>query len=332
MRVSAFQQCLRPRQAVPASSPRPCPRVTTRRCVAARCQASSASGVESSQPQAPARLPASTDAGRRGMLRLLLGAAGVAGGLGLRLTGGALEALAAEGVTTVFVAGATGNTGRRVVQQLRAAGFAVRAGVRSTAKALSLGFGADSGISVVEADVTKGKDFLAEALGGAQVVVVATGGDPDKVDQQGTIDLVDAAVSRGVSKFVLVSSLLTNAEAVGQKANPNYIFLQLFGGGVLGKKLVAEKYLRASGLNYTIIRPGGLSNDPEADVGNVVLRGEDSLFALDTDPGRRISRDTVAAVAVQAVLQPGASKDRVVEIVASPSAPKLPVDQWFTGL
>lgn len=39
-------------------------------------------------------------------------------------------ALAAEGITTVFVAGATGSTGRRVVQQLRGAGYNVRAGVR----------------------------------------------------------------------------------------------------------------------------------------------------------------------------------------------------------
>lgn len=69
---------------------------------------------------------ASASASRRAML-LTLGAAAasVAGQLVP-----VLPALAAEGITTVFVAGATGNTGRRVVQQLRGAGFNVRAGVR----------------------------------------------------------------------------------------------------------------------------------------------------------------------------------------------------------
>jgi hypothetical protein len=55
---------------------------------------------------------------------------------------------------------------------------------------------------------------------------------------QGTIRLVDAAKARGVSTFVLLSSLLTNAAAVGQKDNPNYKLLNLL-GGVLDHKLVS---------------------------------------------------------------------------------------------
>ncbi|PNW76633.1 hypothetical protein CHLRE_11g467755v5 [Chlamydomonas reinhardtii] len=269
---------------------------------------------------------------RRGLL--LFGLASVAASC----SGLDLAACAAEGITTVFVAGSTGNTGRRVVQQLRQAGFKVRAGARSTAKALSLGFGADAGIEVVEADVTKGVDELVAAIGSAQAVVCATGAvgfgsnGAAAVDEKGTIKLVDAASrAGGVTKFVLVSSLLTNASAVGQSNNPNYKFLNLF-GGVLDAKLRAEKYLRSSGINYTIIRPGGLSNEPESEVGNVILRREDSLFGLDSDPGRAISRDTVAAVAVQALLQPAASKDKVVEIVASPSAPRLSPDTWFENV
>lgn len=56
---------------------------------------------------------------------------------------------------------------------------------------------------------------------------------------QGTINLVNAAKARNVQAFVLLSSLLTNAPAVGQSANPNYTFLQLF-GGVLSHKLVSD--------------------------------------------------------------------------------------------
>lgn len=54
---------------------------------------------------------------------------------------------------------------------------------------------------------------------------------------QGTINLIDAAKAKGVKAFVLQTSLLTNAAAVGQKDNPNYKFLNLF-GGVLDRKLV----------------------------------------------------------------------------------------------
>jgi hypothetical protein len=57
---------------------------------------------------------------------------------------------------------------------------------------------------------------------------------------QGTIKLVDAAKARGVSTFVLLSSLLTNAAAVGQKDNPNYKFLNLLGGVLDHKQVRAQ--------------------------------------------------------------------------------------------
>ena len=55
----------------------------------------------------------------------------------------------------------------------------------------------------------------------------------------------------------------------------------------------SEKYLRASGLDYTIVRPGGLKNDPPSEVGNLILQNEDTLRAQKTDPGTSISRETV---------------------------------------
>eukprot|EP00877_Chromochloris_zofingiensis_P001679 jgi/Chrzof1/11511/UNPLg00445.t1 len=235
-----------------------------------------------------------------------------------------------QGIDKVFVAGSTGNTGRRVVQQLRAQGFKVRAGTRDIKKAQSLGFGLDPEIELVKADVTAGADSLIPAIGDAQAVIVATGytgfnpGGFGQVDEVGNKNLVDAAKAAGVKHFVLMSSLLTNAPAVGQKDNPNYRFLNLF-GGVLDHKLVAEKYLKSSGLTYTIVRPGGLSNEPADKIGQLVVGQEDTLFGLQDDPGRQISRDTVAEVLVAAILQPSAD-NRVVEVVASPSAPALAQD------
>eukprot|EP00878_Enallax_costatus_P023656 GHUV01025175.1.p1 GENE.GHUV01025175.1~~GHUV01025175.1.p1 ORF type:complete len:105 (-),score=14.04 GHUV01025175.1:104-418(-) len=55
----------------------------------------------------------------------------------------------------------------------------------------------------------------------------------------------------------------------------------------------AERHLRSSGLKYTIVRPGGLSNDPPSAKGNLFVSREDTLFGLESDPGRAISRDTV---------------------------------------
>jgi len=245
------------------------------------------------------------------------------------------QALAEEvpEISKVFVAGSTGRTGRRVVQQLRAAGYRARAGVRDVRKAQSLGFAFDNGIEIVEADVTKGTSLLEGAIGDAQAVICATGAtglrssSAASVDEKGTINLIDAAKAKGVKAFVLQTSLLTNAAAVGQSSNPNYKFLNLF-GGVLDRKLAAEQYLRSSGLRYTIVRPGGLSDKDAGEVGRLIVSREDSLFGLDTDPGRAISRDTVAQVLVAALRQPAAA-NKVVEIVSSPNGPELAEEKWF---
>jgi len=233
---------------------------------------------------------------------------------------------------TVFVAGSTGQTGRRVVLELRKRGFKVRAGVRDLRKAQSLGLAADGSVTLVEADVLK-PEGLPAALAGAQYVICATGyngfspNGPTEVDEIGTKNLVDAAKQAGVTKFVLLTSLLTNAPAAGQADNPNYKFLNFF-GGVLDHKLAAEKYLRASGLTWTVVRPGGLSNEPASKMGNLIVSGEDTLFGLDSEASREISRDTVAEVLV-AALQQDAAQNKVVEIVASPNAPVVPEDKWF---
>jgi uncharacterized protein YbjT (DUF2867 family) len=77
---------------------------------------------------------------------------------------------------------------------------------------------------------------------------------------------------------------------------------------VLDEKIVAEKYLRASGLDYTIVRPGGLKATPPA--GKLKIAAEDTL-----NEGE-VSRDLVADVAVLALTQKSAS-NKVLEIVES---------------
>jgi uncharacterized protein YbjT (DUF2867 family) len=239
----------------------------------------------------------------------------------------------------VLVVGATGATGRRLVAQLASAGVAVRAGVRDVKKAQGLGLALTPSVELVQCDVTAGVDALVAAIGDADAVVCATGFTPSfnfakdnakAVDGQGTRDLVDAAKRAGCKRFLLVTSLLTNAPAIGQGDNPNYKFLNAI-GGILDEKRGSELYLQSSGLDYTIVRPGGLSNDPPSVTGAVIVGKADAFFGLPTDPGREISRDSVAQVCVQALRDSNAS-NKIVEIVASPEAPATPAEKWFDAV
>ncbi|XP_047315274.1 uncharacterized protein At2g34460, chloroplastic [Impatiens glandulifera] len=229
----------------------------------------------------------------------------------------------------IFVAGATGETGKRIVQQLLAKGFNVKAGVRNIEKAKTT-FPQSDFIEFVKADVTDGSTKLAEAIGNdSDAVICATGFRPSfdlsapwRVDNFGTVNLVDACGKQGIKRFILISSILVNGAAMGQVLNPAYIFLNVF-GLTLVAKLQAEKYIRKSGINYTIVRPGGLKNDPP--VGNIVMEPEDTLFT------GSISRDQVAEVAVEALILPESSY-KVVEIVARTDAPNKPFHQLFGSI
>lgn len=235
----------------------------------------------------------------------------------------------AKKTTTVFVAGSTGKTGKRVVAKLLERGFGVVAGTTDVGRARG-SLPQDPNLQLVRADVTEGADKLVEAVRGVDAVVCATGFRrsfdpfaPWKVDNLGTVNLVEACRKAGVTRFVLVSSILVNGAAMGQLLNPAYIVLNLF-GLVLVAKLQAEKYIRGSGINYTIVRPGGLTEQPPT--GNIVMEPEDTLYE------GSISRDQVAEVAVEALLCPEESSYKVVEIVTRADAPSRPLKDMFASI
>ncbi|KQJ84683.1 uncharacterized protein At2g34460, chloroplastic [Brachypodium distachyon] len=232
-------------------------------------------------------------------------------------------------VTTVFVAGSTGKTGKRVVEKLLEKGFGVVAGTTDVGRARG-SLPQDPNLKLVRADVTEGADKLVEAVRGADAVICATGFRrsfdpfaPWKVDNLGTVNLVEACRKAGVKRFILVSSILVNGAAMGQLLNPAYIVLNLF-GLVLVAKLQAEKYIRGSGINYTIVRPGGLTEQPPT--GSIVMAPEDTLYE------GSISRDQVAEVAVEALLCPEESSYKVVEIITRADAPNRPLKDMFASI
>ncbi|WP_088243695.1 NAD(P)H-binding protein [Calothrix rhizosoleniae] len=216
----------------------------------------------------------------------------------------------------VFVAGATGETGRRIVQELRGRNISVRALVRDIQKAKTI---LPDEVELVEADVTNYQS-LHTALGDSTVILCATGAKPSfdpttpyKVDYEGTKNLVNLAKTKGIERFILVSSL-----CVSQFFHPLNLFWL-----ILVWKKQAEEYIQKSGLTYTIVRPGGLKNENNTDP--VVMQSADTLFE------GSIPRQKVAQVCVEALFEESA-KNKIVEIVANPNAPEKSFPELFTGV
>jgi uncharacterized protein YbjT (DUF2867 family) len=241
------------------------------------------------------------------------------------------EVAAAADIKTVVVAGATGQTGSRIYERLAAAssGFAATGGVRNVEKAQKALKGATAPLAHLDV-VEDSVESLTATLQGADALIIACGMNPGKnlfsmaaaaheVDNLGTCKLIDAAKRSGsVKKVVLLSSILTNGRAWGQENSAGFVATNAF-GNALDEKLQAELYLRKSGLDYTIIRPGGLkSNQP---TGALSINGEDTLNAGE------ISRDLVADVAVASLTDPKTS-NKVLEIIEDEGVPP----KVFNGL
>lgn len=116
---------------------------------------------------------------------------------------------------------------------------------------------------------------LASHLDGADAVVFAAGAGPDSgaerkltVDRDGAILLRDAAVAAGVRRYVLVSAM----SADGFDPDSDDVF-QVY----LRAKSEADAAVRESELDWTIVRPGGLTDDEATgmiEVGDELSRGE----------------------------------------------------------
>ena len=104
-----------------------------------------------------------------------------------------------------------------------------------------------------------GEDEVAAAIEGADAVVFAAGAGPgsgperkETVDYGGAVKLIDAAKRAGISRYVIVSSVGADPDASGDDTFAIY----------LRAKGKADAALAASGLDYTIVRPGRLTDGP----------------------------------------------------------------------
>lgn len=162
-------------------------------------------------------------------------------------------------LSSIFLAGASRGVGREIAKRLSAEkNLQLTALLRSDAAVADL---EAMGITVVKGDAMNAEEVEQVMLRQPIDAVISTIGglptDGERPDFKGNRNLIDAAVKAGVKKFILVTSIGTGDSA---SALPAQAMETL--GPVLAEKEQAENHLKASGLNYTIVRPGGLKSEP----------------------------------------------------------------------
>ncbi len=181
----------------------------------------------------------------------------------------------------ILIAGATGNTGLRLVEQLKAKGHSPIALVRESSDTGSL----PDDVTIRHGDLT---DLQSGVCDGCDAVVFAAGSGgatgpelTDKVDRDGAKRLIDLAAEAGVSRFVMLSS------AGADDPDPESELAHY-----LQAKHEADEHLKASGLSYAIVRPVSLTDDD----GDRKMR-----FGEEVDPKGKAARGDVAAVLASAI-------------------------------
>ena len=189
----------------------------------------------------------------------------------------------------LVVLGATGGTGRLVVEQALAAGHTVTALVRSPEK-LTL---RNPNLHVIAGQATD-PSAVSRALDGADALISTLGGT-GSVISDATQAIVDAAHKAGVSRVVVLSSFLVEHDRFDPVTR---LLTGLAMGSMIKDKSAGEKALRDSDLDWTIVYASGLTDGPGG--GSVVELTEGSRWSL----SNRIARADVAAWLVQAATSP----------------------------
>ena len=211
----------------------------------------------------------------------------------------------------VLVIGSNGQIGQRIVKKLADKNHDVYAMIRDEKQKVELqAMGAETVVADLEKDISHAYKYKLDAV----IFTAGSGGDTsdDKtvaVDLQGARKSIDEAVKNHVGRYIMVSALGTNEEK--------------YMTGDLGKYFIAkseaDQHLVQSAINYTILRPGMLTNDP----GNGNVKIAESLDSY--EPGT-ITRDDVATVAVEVLDKPNTYK-KVIQMVQGKTPVKDAVKQ-----
>ncbi len=182
----------------------------------------------------------------------------------------------------IFLAGASRGVGREIAKILlenEPPNIKLTALLRNPTYAVEL---EALGATVVIGDALDREQLetaIAQSASGTSIdaVISTMGGVPsdrgERADCEGNKNLIDAAVKFGVQRFILVSSIGAGNSIVALAPQ----VLQTL-GAILKEKEKAEQHLIASGLNYTIVRPGGLKSEPAT--GNAVLTADPTISGI----------------------------------------------------
>jgi uncharacterized protein YbjT (DUF2867 family) len=189
----------------------------------------------------------------------------------------------------VAIAGGHGQVARRLARLLVERGDRVRGLIRNPDHADDLrADGSEPVACDLERDSTAA---IAEAIGGADAVVFAAGAGPGSgaerkftMDRDGAIKLLDAAVSAGVTRYVIVSSVGADNPPAGDEVFAVY----------LRAKAEADAAVVQSDRDWTVVRPGILTDHP----GSGRVRVQASPIRAE------VTRDDVAAVLAAVLAEP----------------------------
>jgi uncharacterized protein YbjT (DUF2867 family) len=206
----------------------------------------------------------------------------------------------------VVVAGGHGGIGLRLLAMLAKDGHRARGLIRNPDHAADL---SAVGAEPVECDMEK-LDDLSDCCAGADAVVFAAGAGPGSgAERKQTVDLGAAVklMEAGVRRYVMVSAIAAGRpEEWSDQMRPYY-----------EAKAAADERLAESGLDWTIVRPGGLTDEPGT---GRVLVGTNLEYG-------QVPRDDVAAVLLAVLEEPG-SIGKTFELLSGDT----PVDEAVRSL
>ena len=188
----------------------------------------------------------------------------------------------------LVILGATGGTGRLVVEQALAAGHAVTALVRSPEK-LTI---RNSSLRVIAGKATDAGD-VARAFEGAGAVISTLGGT-GSVIADSTRAILEAAHKTGVKRVVVLSSFFVERDRLDAVAR---LITGIAAGSKIKDKVAGEQLLRQSDLDWTIVYASPLTDGPATGFVDVPEGTKRRIWD-------RISRADVAAWVVRAATSP----------------------------
>lgn len=190
-------------------------------------------------------------------------------------------------MSTIAILGATGKTGRRVLDRALAAGHDVRVLVRDPDK-LPQATRVHPSLTIVQGDVLDGA-VVDRVVGGSDVVLALFGqvkGSSKTLQADGTANIVSAMSRSGVRRIVTLSGGGLRAEGKDQPKAPDRIIrflLKTLSGHVLADAEQHLVVLKASGLDWTVVRGPRLTETPGVGSYRVGWVGEDSSTQISRD-------------------------------------------------